>query len=79
MQKEDLLRRMRLFVTLTTVLFVVLVVGLLVQFGFIAYYHRQMTTLQERNAKIEKELGQLQDEYDYWTKGEGSKDQDITG
>lgn len=76
MQKEDLLKRMRLFVTLTTVAFVVLVVGLLIQFGFIAYYHNQMTELQERNAQIEKAIEDLQYELDYWgPNGEGSKDE----
>lgn len=79
MQKEDLIKRLRLFVTLTTVVFVVLVVTLLIQFGFIAYYHTQMKNLQNDNASIKKELEDLKKDQDYWgPDGEGGKDAGIT-
>ncbi len=78
MQKEDLIKRMRLFVTLTTVAFVVLIVTLLIQFGFIAHYHTEMKHLQDRNAEIQNDLEDLQKAFDYWEKGEGKEDQTIT-
>ena len=80
MQKEDLIKRMRLFVTLTTMAFIVLVVGLLVQFGFIAYYHGRMTELREDNARMQQELEDLKKDGPYYgAGGEGSADGDLTG
>lgn len=79
MQKEDLIKRLRLFVTLTTVVFVFLVVTLLVQFGFIAYYHTTMKNLQNDNAAMKKELEDLKKDGAYWGDGgEGGKDADMT-
>ena len=75
MQKEDLIKRMRLFVTLTTVAFVLLVVILLVQFGFIAHYNSEMKRLQDRNGNLQSELENIQKELDY-IRGEYGKDKD---
>ena len=66
MQKEDLIKRIRLFATIITVAFVVLVVTLLVQFGFIAHYHTQMNDLEKRNAKMQQEIENLQKDIDYY-------------
>ena len=75
MQKEDLIKRLRLFVTLTTVAFVFLAVVLLMQFGFIAYYNNQMQSLREENARIEKAIEDLKKEGAYYGDGgEGEHD-----
>lgn len=78
MQKEDLIKRLRLFATITTVVFVVLVVSLLVQFGFIAYYHTQMKVLQENKVELKKEIDGLKEDLEYY-KGEYEKDKNLTG
>lgn len=73
MQKEDLIKRMRLFVTLTTVAFVLLVVILLVQFGFIAHYNTERKRLQDEKTTIQKEIDDLKKELEY-IQGEYAKD-----
>ena len=78
MQKEDLIKRLRLFATITTVVFVVLVVSLLVQFCFIAYYHTQMKVLQENKVELKKEIDGLKEDLEYY-KGEYEKDKNLTG
>lgn len=67
MQKEDLIKRLRLFAAITTTLFVVLIVTLLVQFGFIAYYHNQVKHLQDRNDELSQEIKDIKDELEYWS------------
>ena len=62
MNKEDLIKRIRLFVIITTVTFVVLVVTLLIQFGFIAHYNMEMKRLQRENEAIQKEIDHLEEE-----------------
>lgn len=62
MQKEDLLKRLRLVVTITTVAFAVLIVTLLIQFGFIAHYHTQINKLQDDNVAMQEEIQDLKDE-----------------
>ena len=62
MQKEDLLKRLRLVVTITTVAFAVLIVTLLIQFGFIAHYHTQINKLQDDNVTMQEEIQDLQDQ-----------------
>ncbi len=79
MQKEDLIKRMRLFVTLTTVAFVVLIVTLLIQFGFIAHYHTERNNLQKENAEIREQLSKLESEKQYVENGEYEKDKGIAG
>ncbi|MCM1404439.1 MAG: hypothetical protein NC133_02995 [Prevotella sp.] len=78
MQKEDLIKRMRFFVGLTTVAFVVLIVALLVQFGFIAHYHTERNQLQKENAAIREQLSQLESEKEY-IQGEYQDDQGLAG
>ncbi len=78
MQKEDLIKRLRLFATITTVVFVVLVVSLLVQFGFIAHYHTEMKRLQDRNDTLEEEIKGITEDLEY-IKNEYEKDHAITG
>ncbi len=70
MQKEDLIKRLRLFAVITTTVFVVLVVALLVQFGFIAYYHAEIRELNDRNQALteqidglEKDIKQIEETY----------------
>jgi len=62
MQKEDLIKRIRLVATIATVAFVVLVVTLLIQFGFIAHYHTQLNELENNNSEMQQEIKELQDE-----------------
>lgn len=68
MQKEDLLKRMRLVVTITIVVFVVLVVTLLIQFGLIAHYHTEMKQLSDRNEEMQQEIENLKKDYDFYHK-----------
>ena len=77
MQKEDLLKRMRLVVTLTTMVLVFLVVTLLVQFGFIAYYNGERQRLQEENTKMQAELDKMSKDLAY-LKGELADDANIS-
>lgn len=65
MQQEDLLKRIRLFATMTTVAFVVLIVTLLIQFGFIAYYHTQLSDLEKNNVQMQEEIEELRAEIEY--------------
>ncbi len=65
MQQEDLLKRIRLFATMTTVAFVVLIVTLLIQFGFIAFYHNQLTNLERNNIQMQEEIEELRAEIEY--------------
>ncbi len=60
MQKEDLIKRLRLFATITTTLFVVLIVTLLIQFGFIAYYRNEINRLHESNEELTKTVEDLE-------------------
>lgn len=50
MQKEDLLKRIRLWATLITTAFVVLIVALVIQFGLIAHNNAELTRLRSENA-----------------------------
>lgn len=65
MQKEDLIKRLRLFAAITTTVFVVLVITLLIQFGFIAHYHTEMKRLQDRNTELEQEIDGLEQDIEY--------------
>ena len=73
MQKEDLLKRIRLFATLTTVAFAVLIVTLLIQFGFITYYRSEIKQMQQENAQMREEIQEIKDEIDY-ANGAGKND-----
>lgn len=68
MQKEDLIKRIRLFATIATTAFVFLIVTLLVQFGFIAHYHTEMSELEKRNAEMQQEIDGLKAENEYYQK-----------
>ena len=74
MQKEDLIKRLRLFATLTTTLFVVLIVVLLVQFGFIAHYHTEMKRLQDDNQQMQTEIDNLQQDISYYQSDDYKQD-----
>lgn len=65
MQKEDLIKRLRLFAAVTTTLFVIMVVALLVQFGFIANYHKEIHDLHNHNEEIQQEIKNLQQDIEY--------------
>ncbi len=79
MQKEDLLKRLRLFAVITTTAFVVLVVTLLIQFGFIAHYHAETKRLQERNAALQQEIDGLEKDIEYYQSDEYKHDQSLAG
>lgn len=66
MQKEDLIKRIRLFVTITTITFAVMVVTLLVQFGFIAHYNTQLSQLQKNNQAMQEEIKYLEEKIEIW-------------
>ena len=66
MQKEDLIKRIKIFATIATTAFVFLIVTLLVQFGFIAHYHTEMSDLEERNAEMQQEIEKLKNEITYY-------------
>ena len=74
MQKEDLIKRIRLVATITTIAFVVLVVTLLIQFGFIAHYHTRMNDLEKRNAEMQQEIEDLKDDITFY-ENEAKKNQ----
>lgn len=73
MQKEDLIKRIRLVATIATIAFVVLVVTLLIQFGFIAHYHTQITELEERNAEMQEEIEAVKKDIEYYKNPENFK------
>ena len=75
MQKEDLLKRLRIFATVTTVVMVLLVVGLLIQFGLIAYHNTELTRLRRENAAKQEQIAQLEKELEYYQSDEYLKDQ----
>ena len=79
MQKEDLIKRIRLITVITTTVFVFLVVALLIQFGFIAYYHSEMKKLEDRNSEMQQQIDNLDQELEYVKSGEYQKDTGITG
>ena len=79
MQKEDLLKRLRLFAVITTTVFVVLVVTLLVQFGFIAHYHAETKRLEDRNAELQRAIDGLEKDIEYYQSEEYQRDKTITG
>ena len=74
MQKEDLIKRIRLVATITTIAFVVVVVTLLIQFGFIAHYHTKMNDLEKRNAEMQQEIEDLKDDITFY-ENEAKKNQ----
>lgn len=76
MQKEDLLKRIRLFATLSTVAFVVLIVALLIQFGFITYYRSEIKQLQQDNVEMQKEIEDIRKDIEY-VNGEYKDDSSI--
>ncbi len=76
MQKEDLLKRIRLFATLSTVAFVVLIVALLIQFGFITYYRSEIKQLQQDNVQMQKEIEDIRKDIEY-VNGEYKDDSSI--
>lgn len=79
MQKEDLLKRLRLFAVITTTVFVVLVVTLLVQFGFIAHYHAETKRLEDHNAELQRAIDGLEKDIEYYQSDEYQRDKAITG
>ena len=66
MQKEDLIKRIKIFATIATTAFVFLIVTLLIQFGFIAHYHTQVTELEERNAEMQEEIEAVKKEIEFY-------------
>lgn len=79
MQKEDLLKRLRLFAVITTTVFVVLVVTLLVQFGFIAHYHAETKRLKDHNAELQRAIDGLEKDVEYYQSDEYLRDKGLTG
>ena len=73
MQKEDLIKRLRLIAVITTTLLVVLVITLLVQFGFIVHNHQEIKRLQDRNTELQREIEGLENQKKY-NEGDGKID-----
>ena len=65
MQKEDLIKRLRLIAAITTTVFVFMVVALLVQFGFIAYYHSEIRELHNHNTELQQSIDDLETELEF--------------
>ncbi|MBO4823405.1 MAG: hypothetical protein J5580_02450 [Clostridia bacterium] len=65
MQKEDLIKRLRLFAAVTTTAFIILIVALLVQFGFIAYYHQEINNLHHHNEALQQEIKDMESRIAY--------------
>ena len=66
MQKEDLLKKIRLWATIITTAFVVLVVGLVIQFGLIAYHNTELARLQADNAEKQELVENLHKDQAYY-------------
>lgn len=66
MQKEDLLKKIRLWATIVTSAFVVLIVALVIQFGLIAYRNTEMARLQAENAAKQERVENLHKDQAYY-------------
>ena len=66
MQKEDLLRKIRLWATVVTSAFVVLIVALVIQFGLIAYHNSERARLQTENAAKQELVDSLHQDQAYY-------------
>ena len=75
MQKEDLVKRLRLFAVLTTTLLVFLVVTLLIQFGFIANNRKKIQDMHNDNAALQQEIDDIEHQANYQGSDEQKKDQ----
>ena len=65
MQKEDLLKRIKIFAALVTTAFVVLIVGLVIQFGFIAHQNAELARLKAGNAAKQEQIVDIERELEY--------------
>ena len=65
MQKEDLLKRIKIFAAVVTTAFVVLVVGLVIQFGFIAHQNTELARLKQGNADKQAQIIDVERELAY--------------
>ncbi len=65
MQKEDLLKRIRLFATVVTCTIAVLVVGLIVQFGMIAYTNSEKMKIKADNITNQQILDDTEKNLEY--------------
>ncbi len=77
MLKEDLIRHLRICAIIIVTTFIVMVVSLLVEFGFIANYHSEIRKLEQRNEEINQEIENISKEIEY-LKNEGKEDQSIS-
>ncbi len=69
MQKEDLVKRLKIFAAVVTTAFVVLIVGLVIQFGFIAHQNTELARLKAGNEAKRQEIIEIEREVEY-IKGE---------
>ena len=65
MQKEDLLKRIQIFAAVVTTAFVVLIVGLVIQFGFIAHQNTELARLKSGNADKQAQITNVERELEY--------------
>lgn len=65
MQKEDLLKRIKIFAAIVTTAFVVLIVGLIIQFGFIAHQNTELARLKSGNAEKQEQITDVERELEY--------------
>lgn len=65
MQKEDLLKRIKIFAAVVTTAFVVLIVGLVIQFGFIAHQNTELARLKSGNAEKQEQIVDIERELEY--------------
>lgn len=66
MQKEDLLKKLRLWATVITAAFVVLIVALVIQFGLIAHNNTELARLQTENAAKQETVDNLHKDQSYF-------------
>lgn len=65
MQKEDLLKRIKIFAAVVTTAFVLLTVGLVIQFGFIAHQNTELARLKAGNAAKQEQIIDIERELEY--------------
>ncbi len=69
MQPEVLIKRLKIFAAVVTTAFVVLIVGLVIQFGFIAHQNAELARLKADNQTRREQIVDAEREAEY-IKGE---------
>jgi anaerobic C4-dicarboxylate transporter len=66
MQKEDLIKRMRLWAVAITSTFAVVIVALVCQFAVIAYNAQLKADMERQNALKQQQINYAQQDQNYW-------------